>query len=184
MRLGDRMLQKWRIRIAAPWILMGSRVLDIGCHNGEFLQFLGARIVDSIGVDPLAPSIESENFTLIRDTFQPATEFASDSFDAISLLATLEHIKDTRAIAFECARILRPAGRVVITIPSPLVDEIIDILIRFRVLDGMSLEEHHGLHPSQLPDTFQNASFTLLVRRRFQLGLNNLLVFENQGSSI
>jgi 2-polyprenyl-3-methyl-5-hydroxy-6-metoxy-1,4-benzoquinol methylase len=33
-----------------------------------------------------------------------------------SLLATLEHISDKASIARECRRILRPGGRVIITV--------------------------------------------------------------------
>lgn len=183
MRYGDRFLQYWRMRIAAPWILMGSRVLDIGCHNGEFLHFLEDRIINSVGIDPLAPEIKTDRYVLQGSDFRPPTEFTSDSFDAIVLLATLEHMKDTHGVAIECARIVRPAGRVIITVPSLLVDRIISILLRIRLLDGMSLEEHHGLQPSRIPAAFRDASFSLVVHRRFQLGLNNLFVFEKQGNS-
>jgi SAM-dependent methyltransferase len=118
---------------------------------------------------------------LLKSTFNPPTNFASDSFDAIVILATMEHILDPDSIAMECARILRPAGRAIITVPSPLVDQIIDILVRIRILDGMSMEEHHGFQPSHLPHIFHKASLSLLTWRRFQLGLNNLFVFEKKG---
>ncbi len=180
MRFGDRFLQQWRIRVAESWIPDGSRVLDIGCYNGEFLQYMGNRIVDSIGIDPLAPEIKTENYVLLKSTFNPPTNFVSDSFDAIVILATMEHILDPDSIAMECARILRPAGRVIVTVPSPLVDQIIDILVRIRILDGMSMEEHHGFQPSQIPHIFHKASLSLLTWRRFQLGLNNLFVFEKE----
>lgn len=181
MRFGDRFLQQWRIRVAESWIPDGSRVLDIGCYQGEFLQYMGDRIVDSIGIDPLAPEIKTEHYALLKDTFSPPTNFGPNTFDAIVILATFEHMINTDCIAMECARILRPAGRVIITVPSPLVDQIIDILVRMRVLDGMSMEEHHGFQPSQLPHIFRKASLFLLARRRFQLGLNNLFVFEKDG---
>lgn len=171
------------MRKAAPWILEGSRVLDIGCHNGEFLEYLGARIIDSIGIDPLVADAEMDNYTLTRDSFNPPTDFGSGSFDAIALLATLEHLREIHEIAMECARILHPAGRVIITVPSPLVDKIIAMLVRIRVLDGMSLEEHHGFEPAQVSQIFTGASFSLLHQKRFQLGLNHLFVFEKVGKT-
>ena len=181
MRFGDLWLQQWRIRVAELWIPDGSRVLDIGCFQGEFLQYMGDRIIESIGIDPLAPEIKTEHFALLKDTFSPPTNFAPNSFDAIVILATLEHMSEPDRVAMECARILRPAGRVIITVPSPLVDQIIDILVRIRVLDGMSMEEHHGFQPSELPHIFHKVSLSLLTWRRFQLGLNNLFVFEKEG---
>ena len=181
MRFGDRLLQKWRIRVAESWVPDGSRVLDIGCYQGEFLQHMGDRIIDSFGIDPLAPEIKTDHYALLKDTFSPPTDFLSDSFDAIVILATLEHMSEPDRIAMECARILRPVGRVIITVPSPLVDQIVDVLVRIRVLDGMSMEEHHGFLPSELPQAFCKASMSLIIRRRFQLGLNNLFVFEKEG---
>ena len=180
MRFGDRLLQQWRIRVADSWVPHGSRILDIGCYQGEFLQHMGDRIVDSIGIDPLATESETDNYILRKSTFIPPTEFASESFDAIVILATLEHMIHTEDIAMECARILRPGGRVIVTVPSPLVDQIIDLLVRVKVLDGMSMEEHHGFQPSQLPHIFRKASLSLLRWRRFQLGLNNLFIFEKE----
>ena len=181
MRFGDRFLQLWRMRIASPWVVKGSRILDIGCHDGEFLEYLGDRIVESIGIDPDATTIELETYSLLRGTFAPRSEFASASFDAAVMLATLEHMNDVNGIAQECARILRPRGRVIITVPSLVVDQLLTVLIRTRFLDGMSIEQHHGLVPSQVPEAFIGSSFALLAHNRFQLGLNHLYVFEKKG---
>ena len=41
MRVVDRVLQDWRARVARRWIPPQARVLDIGCHQGEFLRRLG-----------------------------------------------------------------------------------------------------------------------------------------------
>jgi len=180
MRFGDRFLQLWRMRIASPWIVKGARILDIGCHDGEFLEYLGDRIVESIGIDPDATAVGLETYSLLRGTFAPQSEFASGSFDATVMLATLEHMNDVNGIAQECARILRPRGRVIITVPSLVVDQLLAILVRTKILDGMSLEQHHGLDPSQVPRAFVGNSFSLLAHRRFQLGLNHLYVFKKE----
>jgi len=178
MRFGDRFLQLWRMRMASPWIVNGSRVLDIGCHDGEFLEYLGARIVESVGIDPETKTVELGNYSLLRGTFAPQSDFATGYFDAAVMLATLEHMNDIDGIAQECARILRPGGRVIITVPSLIVDQLLAILIRARILEGMSLDQHHGLEPSQVPKAFVGNSFSLLAHKRFQLGFNHLYVFE------
>ena len=53
MRVGDYFIQQWRMRVAARWVPQGSRVLDIGCFQGEFLKMLGTKIAPSVGFDPL-----------------------------------------------------------------------------------------------------------------------------------
>jgi predicted SAM-dependent methyltransferase len=96
------------------------------------------------------------------------------------MLATLEHMSGIEEIALECARILRPSGHIVLTVPDPLVDKLLDILIRFRVLEGMSSHQHHRLNPESLPRIFDRASCSVRVWKKFQLGLNNLIIFERQ----
>ena len=167
------------MRAAARWIPRGSRVLDIGCHQGEFLFWLGEEIAPSIGFDPLyREDSNQKKHRFFAQNFQEGLPLEPNSFDAITLLATLEHIHDKAGIASESARLLRPGGRVIITVPSPLVDRILGFLILLHLVDGMSLEEHHGFMPDELPGIFLPAGFRLRHKRKFQLGLNNLFVFE------
>lgn len=167
------------MQVAARWIPQGSRVLDIGCHQGEFLLWLGEKIAPSVGFDPLYKEISnSEGHQFFARNFQEGLPFEDNSFDAITLLATIEHVHEKSGIARESARLLRPGGQVIITVPSLLVDKILDILLFLRIVDGMSLEEHHGFLPDELPGIFIPEGFRLRKKRKFQFGLNNLYVFE------
>jgi SAM-dependent methyltransferase len=183
MRRLDRLLQRWRGRVAQPWILPGAKVLDIGCHRGEFLQSLGGLIGPSIGMDPLAPAEQSASYRLLSESFLPPTSFQMASFDVIVMLATLEHIPDKQPLALECQRLLQPGGRLIVTVPSLRVDGIIAWLRRLRLADGMSLEEHHGFAPQMTPGVFLPHGFTLEHARPFQLGFNHLFVFRNRDTT-
>jgi len=176
MRFIDRLLQNWRARKARPWIPPGAAVLDVGCHQGEFLRSLGERIGPSIGFDPLASPAEAGRFRLVPEVLWLPAPFPDGSFDAVVMLATLEHIRDKDPLARECYRLLRPGGRVIITVPSGLVDGIVHALCVLRLADGMSLEEHHGFDPRTTPAIFGGHGFELEHWRRFQLGLNHLFV--------
>ncbi len=177
MRYLDRALQRWRARMVGPWIPHGANVLDIGCHQGEFLQSLGDRIGPSIGLDPLAAPLSAPHYQLFAEPFRTATPWPEAAFDVVVLLATLEHIPDKAPLARECFRLLRPGGRVLITVPSLQVDHLIELLRRLRLVDGMSLEEHHGFDPQTTPQIFVPYGFVLERWQRFQLGLNHLFVF-------
>jgi 2-polyprenyl-3-methyl-5-hydroxy-6-metoxy-1,4-benzoquinol methylase len=179
MRIGDYLIQKWRMKIAARWIPPGSRVLDIGCHQGEFLHWMGETITSSVGFDPLyANKSNSFKHQFFAEHFQSGLTFANQSFDVVTILATIEHIHEKSMIAQEAARLLHPGGRVIITVPSLLVDRILDILLFLHIIDGMSLEEHHGFLPTELPAIFIPTGFRLRKKQKFQFGLNNLYVFE------
>jgi hypothetical protein len=61
------------------------------------------------------------------------------------------------------------------------VDRLLDILLHLRLAHGMAVEEHHGFNPRSVPEIFGSRGELLLIRhRKFQLGLNNLFVFEKQ----
>ncbi len=177
MRMVDRLLQAWRGRMARPWVPPGAMVLDIGCHHGEFLRSLGNRIGPSIGLDPRALPDGSSHHRLIPQLFTEPLEFPDNSFDAVVLLATLEHIQDKDPLGRESYRLLRPGGRVIITVPSPRVDRILTAVCRLRLADGMCLEEHYGFDPRTTPQHFIRHGFILEHSCSFQLGLNHLFVF-------
>jgi len=169
--------------MARPWIPPGAKVLDIGCHQGEFLQSLGDQIEPSVGLDPLAATDTTSRHSLLRQPFAEPLAFGDASFDSVIMLATFEHIRDREPLCRECYRLLRPGGRVIVTVPSPGVDEILAILCRLRLADGMSLEEHHGFDPRTTPELFLHTGFVLEHRHRFQLGLNHLFIFRKPGSA-
>jgi SAM-dependent methyltransferase len=183
MRVLDRVLQNWRARRARPWIPPAARVLDIGCHQGEFLRSLGEQISPSIGLDPLAEPDKICRHTLLCQPFAGPLAFENASFDVVVMLATFEHIRERELLCRECYRLLRTGGRVIVTVPSPRVDGILEILCRLRLADGMSLEEHHGFDPRTTPELFLSTGFVLEHRHRFQLGLNHLFVFRKADPS-
>lgn len=177
MKLIDRWLQSWRERKVRTWLRPGARILDIGCHQGEFLERLGGSIRESVGLDPLARPRATATFALRAVPFAEPLEFPEGRFDAITLLATLEHIRDKAPLAREARRLLTPGGRLIMTVPSPRVDDIVHTLVRLGLADGMSLEEHHGFQPKDTRAIFEAGGLELEHHSTFQLGLNHLFVF-------
>jgi ubiquinone/menaquinone biosynthesis C-methylase UbiE len=179
MKRVDRLLQTWRIRKASKMICQNDKVLDIGCYQGEFLEYVEKIISLGIGYDPLAREKDrNEKIKLYPSDFFEPLPFPDHFFDAIVMLASIEHISDREMIAREGFRLLKPGGRVIITVPQPAVDYLLDILIRFRLAAGMSLEQHSGFKPSSLIDIFSKHGFRLKRSKKFQLGFNNLIEFE------
>ncbi len=182
MKAVDRILQSWREGKVRAWVKPDSRLLDIGCHRGEFLEKLGTRIRASAGLDPLATPRETHRYRIIAQPFAEPMDFPARSFDAITLLATLEHIRGKAPLAREARRLLAPGGRLIMTVPSPRVDNIVHTLVRLRLADGMSLEEHHGFQPKETRAIFEAGGLELEHHSTFQLGLNHLFVFRQPES--
>jgi hypothetical protein len=79
--------------------------------------------------------------------------------------------------ATRCSKLLRRGGYLVATIPSPRVDDLLQIMKAVRVLDGMRDDQHHRFEPQKAIALFEQAGLRLERHSRFQLGLNNLFVF-------
>lgn len=182
MKILDRFIQKWRMRHALGALPSKVRLIDVGAHEGELFLSLKDRLVEGFGIEPLrAGKLVSGNF-VIASGFFPATSPDTLEWDAITMLAVLEHIPESQhqELAISCHRFLKTGGVVVITVPSPVVDHILNVLGKLRLIHGMSLEEHFGFMPRDTTRIFSEPLFRLVTHRKFQLGLNNLYVFEKR----
>ncbi len=180
MKTLDYVIQWLRIRKADRFIHPGSRLLDIGCADGAIFDQLGRKIREGIGIDPNIPeSREYGSYRLLRGRFPDALR-NDEPFDVITLLAVLEHIPppEQKELAKNVVRYLKPGGRLIITVPSPRVDQILDVLKSLRLIDGMSLEEHYGFDIGLVPSIFSVKGLKLVGRYPFQLGLNHVFIFE------
>jgi 2-polyprenyl-3-methyl-5-hydroxy-6-metoxy-1,4-benzoquinol methylase len=179
----DRLIQRWRFAQAAPYVPAGARVLDIGTHDGALFRYLGDRISKGVGIDPeLEVPATTGSTALIRGLF-PDDVPEGDTFDVVCLLAVLEHIpmEAQPGLAAACRDALDGRGHVIVTTPSPKADQLLDRLVKLRLIHGMELGQHYGFEPAATVPLFQDAGFSVVVQRRFELGFNHLFVFERAG---
>lgn len=182
MRLLDRALQQRRIHHALRFLPGQVRLIDIGAFHGELFRALGTRLIEGFGVEPVLAQRLQESAYAIEPGFFPAVRPATGGWDAITMLAVLEHVPAAQqaGLADACHELLREGGRLIITVPSPQVDRILALLKFVRLVDGMSLEEHHGYRPEDTRTLFAPPRFWLRAHARFQLGVNHLFVFEKE----
>src|ERR1043166_8509645 len=146
MKKLDYYLQNERFRRARRYINPGDKILDIGSFNMEMFEQFDDLISYGIAIDPaIKEPGKHQKYEFIRGYF-PLNCPSGIRFDVITMLAVMEHIKpeEQKTIADGCYEYLKPGGKIVLTIPSPMVDQILKVLIFFRVLDGIALEEHYG----------------------------------------
>ncbi|MBI3920694.1 MAG: class I SAM-dependent methyltransferase [Armatimonadetes bacterium] len=96
------------------------RIVDLGCGTGGNLPEL-AQFGEVVGVD-MSP--EALHLCRSRGDFPlalsdgTALPFREDSCDLVTVLDVLEHIEDDRRVLEELVRILRPGGKVLVTVPA------------------------------------------------------------------
>jgi 2-polyprenyl-3-methyl-5-hydroxy-6-metoxy-1,4-benzoquinol methylase len=182
MKVLDRYLQSKRIEQTIPFIKAGNEVLDIGSNYGELFDLYIKKGINitGVGIDPnISGDSKGNEFTLIKDYF-PTPKLEKKDFDVIVLLAVLEHIPLTNIPGFarNCYERLKSGGKLIITVPSKSVDHILNILLFLRLIKGMELEQHYGYDINMTKPLFEKEGFNLLLHKTFQVGLNNLFVFE------
>lgn len=103
----------------------GLDVLDVGCGNGSALtRFLAAQGDRVLGIDTHAPSIEYANREVaaeglaFRQVDCEALLAEAQRFDAVVCADVLEHLPDPEAALSCVERLLRPGGRLVVSIPN------------------------------------------------------------------
>jgi SAM-dependent methyltransferase len=141
-------LRTQRANRLIPDELRAGRILDIGC--GSFPYFLAhTAFEEKFAVDqlPMAAATAADNrieFYELNLNQEPRLPFATDYFDAVSLLAVVEHLDpDNMAALFkECRRVLRPGGLVVLTTPAAWADGLLHLMAHLNLVSAQEIHEH------------------------------------------
>jgi SAM-dependent methyltransferase len=89
-----------------------TKLLDVGCSSGAFLGSALQLGYVAEGVEPApraAATAQSRGLKVFNGLLHEA-RFDTASFDAVSLLEVIEHLKEPLPVLQECARLLRPGG--------------------------------------------------------------------------
>ena len=179
MKRLDRFLRNWRYGVVAPHVPERSAVLDIGGFDGSFLTKVYDKIDRGVCIDPFAANRKDPKVALINCRVTDKLPFPDSSFDVVTMIAVFEHLSHSREdVAAEVYRVLKDNGVALLTVPSGGVDRILKVLLKLRLIDGMStFEEHDNFDSADTVEIFGKRGFELRRWLKFQLGLNNLFVF-------
>jgi SAM-dependent methyltransferase len=98
-----------------------AKLLEIGCGTGHNLAMLGTfGTVDALEVDDIAREMAEQR--LGHDVLSaPLPELAGipdELYDMVAALDVVEHIPDDKAALEGIARVLKPGGKLLITVPA------------------------------------------------------------------
>lgn len=115
----------------------GDRILEVGCGAGNILDniergdLMGLDISESMVAKSKARLGERAQIVLADAQEMP---FAQASFDKVICSEVLEHLPDPGLVLAEIARILKPHGFVIVSVPNePLINFLKDALRRLRL---------------------------------------------------
>jgi SAM-dependent methyltransferase len=119
-RLHDRLTHELDV-LLHPFVPGGS-LLEVGCGAGKYLDLMRALGWPRVaGVDFSARAVAQARDVLGLEVYcgeLPEQRFPADTFDAVSLSHTLEHVADPVGLLSEIRRVLKPGGRLAVVVPN------------------------------------------------------------------
>jgi ubiquinone/menaquinone biosynthesis C-methylase UbiE len=171
-------LLRWlRFRQVMPHIPEGVKLLDVGCgHSATFLRTVAPRLDAGVGVDFKVSEMQLANIQTHQLKLAEALPFADASFDVVTMLAVLEHIQYEKPILREIHRVLKPGGRLVLTVPSVWAQPVLEFLsYRLKIIDEREIRDHKRYYTrTRLKQVLiDETQFSSFQHYYFQMGMNN-----------
>lgn len=130
--------EKAEYRTAASLIPAGSRVLDVGCGEGKFAEWI--RSSDYVGLEMNLPPDRAAGSrwpTVLPESVADHSLRHPAGYDVVCTFQVLEHVVDVNDFIGGCLRCLKPGGRLIISVPAA------DSFVTQTVNGLLNLPPHH-----------------------------------------
>ena len=134
------MRDKWEFKQAEKDLIGLSRVSEIGCARGDFLQALIKKGFDVVGFEfnkKAAKAAIDKGIVVYSENLGDEDPCLNGSFDAVCSFQVLEHVAEPMVFLRNCLALLKPGGKLIITVPN---GKITDTTLTNSLLD---LPPHH-----------------------------------------
>jgi len=186
----EPLLRRMRIGRVLPYLRRypGCHLLDVGCGwEARLLRAVEGHIAHGVGIDFKAPALKTDKLETRTVPLTDRLPFDDASFDVVTLLAVLEHLEQPEAIIREIARVLRPGGGLILTVPSHAAKPVLEFLaFRLQIVNPDEIRDHKRYYGrADLRRLIQDEAGLNLVRHKyFQLGFNNLVFAQKGGATV
>ncbi len=182
----EPILRKFRLKkiIAIIKSEEDCTLLDIGCGvKYSLLKSVESYINKGIGVDFKVPEIKNATLETRQVTLFDSLEFSDQEFDIVTMLAVLEHLDRPVEICREISRVLRPGGKLLLTVPGKKAQPVLEFLAyRIGFVSAAEIRDHKKYYDleelSQLFDLIDDLE--ICSHSTFQLGMNNYCVVQKR----
>ncbi len=181
-------LKRARLEKAAPFV--HGDVLDLGCGPADLLARAEDRIASYTGIENNARALGMNRkrfpgHTFLQMNLETDPIGVERRYDVIVLTAVIEHIRNQEFLFGQLAPLLKPGGRVVLTSPTPFGAGVVH---RLGAVIGLFSREAADTHEApcsrrRFEALARAAGLRIKVYRRFQCGLNQLLVLARDGEA-
>jgi len=116
----DSAFLRYDLRIISSWIKPGSKVISLGCGDGDLLVYLKQqKAIKETGIEiseqKAASCIEKGLSVIQGDVFEEVDDYPDNAFDYVILSQTLQQVYDPKAIM---AAMLRIGRKGIVSFPN------------------------------------------------------------------
>jgi ubiquinone/menaquinone biosynthesis C-methylase UbiE len=144
----------------------GLSILDVGTADGCMLPVLkdALRAKICLGIEPSKELINSgRNPQSLIQAMGENLPFKGESFDLITAVSVVDHLKEPGVFLKECRRVLKKEGVVIITLVAPFYDK---LAVSLKIKD----DDHiHHFTEKTIASFIKEEGFKVLQASRFAL---------------
>ena len=134
---------KWEHEMAFRNIEPNSRVLEIGCGRGSFLERMRDKNIDYVGLE-LNPNAVSQGCSrglkIFQESIKAHAEKNNSIYDVVCMFQVLEHVSEVRLFLNASLSVLKPGGLLIIGVPNNNYCQYESIILKDNILD---MPPHH-----------------------------------------
>jgi 2-polyprenyl-3-methyl-5-hydroxy-6-metoxy-1,4-benzoquinol methylase len=113
---------KWEYEAALKYISSESKVLDIGCGRGAFLEKLKEEkncIVKGLEFNPSALKVlQEKGIDATMETIESHAQSNKAKYDVVTFFQVLEHIANVKDFITAATECLKPGGIMIVAVPN------------------------------------------------------------------
>ena len=159
---------------------VGERHLDLGCGSNALKKLRRGSHVVGLDVQVARPKFDPTVVGVAE-----RLPFGDQTFDSVSMVACLNHFGERETVIGETLRVLKPGGRVVVTMIGPFVG-LVCHKFRFWYQDTLYRAVHpgevDGMDRGWIIELFHAAHMPCVHEETFLAGMNRIFVFEKPAS--
>jgi len=155
-----------------------SKVLDLGCKDGELRSYLQGR--EYYGADVNKEFIDKlarQGIKVEQADFNSTLPFKKEKFDFILMLDLLEHLVNPADFLIKARKLLNKNGKIIITLPNDyhLLNKLRFIFNKPLTSDPFSYKGHFHIFPIKFADKLIQKDFKI-IKKVYLPGTKPLLI--------
>lgn len=171
--LFEPFFRRWRVsKVNARLPKNRGSIVDVGCGDMSFLHDVGFR--KKMGIDDYLPTVYNE------DAFRGLQKVRENSVDCVTFIASLEHLPNMKQVIQRSYSVLRPGGRIIITLPTTRSEIPLKIMSKLKLVSHEMIKQHHYYPKGEILSTLKGCGFSGIKYSLFELGFNSVIMADKR----